>query len=1117
MQDRIFLSFTRFFAVLLTIAIFAFGQSALIAEEQPGFFRYPHTNGEWVVFTSEGDLWRAPISGGTAIRLTTHEGEERYPFISPDGAAIAFSGQDDGQDDIYVMPLMGGEPKRLTFHPGGDQVVGWLDDDQILFRSRREIPFRGYRIYTVSKEGGFPDVIPLTKAALISFEPGGSRIAFNRYSREFRNWKRYKGGWAQDVWVGDLEKDEFLNIVDNAPTNDWDGTDAFPMWHTDGRIYFISDRDGRLNVHSMRPDGSDLKQHTFHDKFDVRWPSMGGGYITYQNGMDVWALNLETFQTDMIDIRLPTDRVQARTKYADPKKYISYFDLNHDGSRLLLCSRGELYTAPTKGEGLIRQLTFDSGVRQKFPHWTNDGEKVFFWSDDTGEEQLYSIPAKGGEKKLIGYDKRGWHYPALPSPDGKWAAFTNEELELIVMEIESGDKKFVDIGSWEIRDYKWSPDSRYIVYSRPEENGANIIRVWDSKREKVHSITDDYFNSFSPAFDPEGKYLYFLSDRISNPYLDWREMTYILNKRTLPFVVMLDKETLSPFAPEATPKDGDEDEWWKDGKGDKDKKKDRKKVDEKPVEVEIDFDRIEERIAAFPVDPGNYGELDAVKNKIFYVEWENKGMLGRRLFEDDEGGMKLHKYNLKKKKHKLVESGVDGYDISADGEKLLIWKNRRFTVQGIDDGGFGDWGGKDKDDENDKHVDLSQWDLRVNVKDEWRQMFRESWRLQRDFFWTPDLHKVDWQAVYDKYAPLAQRISTRDELSDLIGEMFAELNCSHTYVWGGDQRSAKRHSTGLLGADLSRHESGYYRIDRIIDPRPWDEDLSSPLAEPGMKVKEGDYIVAVNGRSVLETENIFRLFLNKADKIISLTVSGEPSGKETREVIVKPIDHDYYLRYWNWIENRKAYVAEKSDRKIGYIHLANMGGLGLSQFTEAYQPQHRKQGLILDVRYNGGGFVAPMILAHLGRQIFAVGRPRHGSTYRDPATAFYGYMAAVCNGETGSDGETFTEGFKRTELGPVIGTRTWGGWVGIRGDKPLIDRGVITQPEFTGWGLDGKYLIEGWGTDPDIEVKEHPTAELKGKDPQLDFTIEHLLKKIEEEPMVLPEPPEFPDRSGFAK
>ncbi len=1120
------------FTVLLTLSILI--SSKLSAtENQTGFFRYPHTDGNSIVFTSEGDLWRVAITGGTAIRLTTHEGEERFAHYSPDGQWIAFSGQDDGQDDVYVIPSSGGEPTRLTFHSGGDGVLGWTPDGEVLFRSFRESATYSNRIFTVNREGGFPESIGLGKGALISFEPNGDRIAFNRYSREFRRWKRYKGGWAQDIWVGNLNDKTFKNLTDNPPIDDWDGTDAFPMWHTDGRIYFISDRDGRSNIHSIKPDGSDTKQHTSHDNFDIRWPALGNGVIVYQLGMDIYKYDIKTGNGDIVAIELPTDRVQARVSYEDPKNYITSYSLSPDGKRVLFCSRGELFTAPAKKEGLIRQLTHSSNDREKFPSWSPDGKTIAAWSDMTGEEQMYLFPSEGGDPKLIGTDGAGWHFGPEWSPDGNSIAFGNQKFELIVMDVNNGKTKVVDKGAWEIRECSWSADSRYLLYSRSEENNNSTIQIWDAKEKKVFAVTDDWFNSDSPTFDPEGKYLYFLSDRTANPHIDRHEEIYIRDKSSRPYVVTLKKGEKLPFTFEADPEEDDND--WGDwgGKGDKDDKKGKKGKgknkkdddaddDKEPVKFEIDFDGISDRISPVPVPAGNYFGLTAVKNKIFYMSYKNTGMVRDQFEKDRPKGAPLHKYNIKKQKHSIVDPMITGFDISDDGEKLLIRKMDQFMVIGIDEkpGGGPDMFKNEEENSDDKHVDLSGWDLRVNVREEWQQMLKEAWRLQRDFFWDLNMHGVDWDAIWNQYSSLASRISTRDELNDLIGEMFAELNCSHTYVWGGDQRSAKYHSTGMLGVDLSKHKSGFYRIDRVIPGRAWDKNLSSPLSEPHINAQVGEYIVAINGQSTADAVNINELLLNKAGKITSIILNSKPSLEGGREVIIKPLGSERGLRYYDWVDDRNDYVSKKSEGKIGYIHLTNMGSAGLSQFTGSYAQQHNKPALIMDVRYNGGGWVAEMILSHLARDVFGLGMSRNGGRYRRPASAFHGHMAAVCNGETGSDGETFTEGFRRLGLGPIIGSRTWGGWVGIRSDKPLMDRGGLTQPEFTGWGIsDGQWMIEGWGTDPDpgYEVKEDPASFYTDDDPLLDKAIEYLLDQMENNPKTLPPMPAYPQDRGHRK
>jgi tricorn protease len=575
---RRILSLTVLLCLFSVASITAYAAPTSVADDtKPGFFRYPHISGEWIVFTSEGDLWKVKASGGTAIRLTTAEGEERFPKFSADGQWIAFTGQEDGHDDVFVMPSTGGSPRRLTYHPDRDQVVGWDPQGNILFRSMREMPHYEYRIYRLPKEGGYPESIGLHKAANVSYEPKGSRIAFNTVALEFRTWKRYQGGWAQDIYVGDLKKLDFKKVTEEGVLRQWQGNYGSPMWHTDGRIYFLSDRDGRGNIWSMKPDASDIKQHTLHKEFDARFPALGEGRIVYQNGMDVWMLDIASGKDQKVDIQLPTDRLQARIKFIEPKRYIQDFELSPDAKRLLLCSRGELFTAPTKGEGLVRQLTASSGIREKFPRYSPDGVSIAAWSDATGEEKLYIYPAGGGAPKLLGTDGRGWHFGGQWSPDGKNIAFANEECELVLMDAASGKNQVIDHAEWEIRDYAWSADSRYLTYSTATPNYLSVIKIFDTQEKKATAVTDDFTNAYNPKFTDDGKYLVFLSDREANPRLDNMEVTYILDERTRPYMISLKAGTAFPFAPEADPESDDNDDEMHDKKdSDKGDKADKK-------------------------------------------------------------------------------------------------------------------------------------------------------------------------------------------------------------------------------------------------------------------------------------------------------------------------------------------------------------------------------------------------------------------------------------------------------------------------------------------------------------------------------------------------------------
>lgn len=1058
-----------------------------------GFFRFPDVRKNKVVFTSEGDLWQVPLRGGIAIRLTVSEGEERFAKFSPDGQWIAFTGQYDGNSDVYLIPSWGGEACRLTYHPDRDQVVNWTPDNRILFRSQRDSPLWDWRLYTIGIDGGYPQVLPLTKASRASFERGGNLIAFNQYALEFHRWKRYKGGWAQDIWVGNIGKLDFKKITK------YKGNDNFPMWYGN-KIYFLSDSTGRGNLWSMNPDGSSLRQLTFHRDYDVRFPSLGEGKICYQYAMDIWVYDISTSQTHKIDIRLPSDRLQARRRYADPKKYITGYDLSPDGKRLLVNSRGELFSLPTAKGGLIRRLSWSSGARIYGGEFSPDGQKVVGLSDSTGEMEIWLWDAEGGKPpRRVTYDGQVWRFPPRFSPDGKRLAFSDKNLVLYILDPAKVASTVVDTGSWEIRQWSWSPDSRWLAYTRPNERGSSDIFIYDTKSGRKHLVTDGFFRAFSPTWDPDGKYLFFLSDRTFNPYLDRYDSRFINLGYTKPYLLVLQKGVRSPFAvrPEGQAEETSPE---KDKEG-KDKKEE--------VKVEIDWDGLAKRIAEFPLSPGNYKSLRAIKGKVYWLSWENKGMLGEGLFEEPKSPYTLHLYDQEKRKDKVVAEHIDGYDISDDLKKVVTREGSTFRLMEAGQAQMA----KDEDEEN--IVPLEDWTLEIDPQAEWRQMFAEAWRLQRDFFYDPNMHGVDWKMVYKQYGRFVSRISSREELNDLIGEMFSELSAGHTYVWGGDWRRAKRVGVGLLGIDVEPDpSSGYYRITRVLRGNEWDSQVASPLLASGVDVEPGLYLLKIDGRRVNSSQNYLRLLQNKAGIPVALTVNSKPTLEDAREVVVKALKNENRLRYEDWVQERREYTLRRSGGKLGYIHLPDMGSRGLSIFSRDYYPQHSKEGLVIDVRENGGGFVAEMILSYLSRKLWAVGGSRNSPViYRTPEACFWGYMAALCDGETGSDGETFTEGFKRLKLGPVIGMRTWGGWIGIRGNKPLRDKGFLSEPEFPGWSLDGKWLIEGWGTVPDIEVENDPSSTAKGLDPQLDYAINYLLQKIATKPKLIPPHPPYPDKS----
>ena len=1074
-----------------------------------GFYRYPAIGAGVIVFASEGDLWKVPAAGGVAMRLTAHEGEERFPRISPDGRLIAFTAQYEGNDDVYVMPLSGGEPARITFHPASDQAIGWTSDGKVLFRSRRDHPHGDYRVYSVSPEGGIPQMVPLEPAAWISYEPGGGRIAFQKMGLEFHNWKRYKGGEAEDIYVGTLQPLAFTEVTR------YDGKDAFPMWASDGRIYFVTDRWGRPNLASMKPDGSDVKRLTRFDDYDVRWPALGDGRIVYQHKMDIWAYDLTTGRNEQVPIQLPSDRLQVRERFVDPKP--GSWTLSRDGERIALETRGDAFVARTKRKGLIRRITESSLARTKFPTFSPDGKTIATWTEVNGEEQLLLQAAdNGAAPRQLGSVGPGWHFAPAWSPDGKKIAWGDEKYHLQVSDAASGAVTPVDQGEWEISRYVWSPDSRYLAYVVVLKNLYNQVKVWDAQARKVYEASDPLYSSFSPAWDPKGKYLYFLSDRFINPRLDRFEARFIVDEATVPCVVALQADGALPFAPRgdtdpAKPDEKKEDADKKDGrketaeKGEKARKEAAEKAEARVEPINIDFDGLAERLVQVPVTPANYDDLRAVEGKLHWLKVANRGLAPPGAEDaQDNPGAELQTFDIDKEKATTVTAGVLAYDVSMNGKVLVYQTKDGFTR--IEAGAAA--APKDEAAAEAK-VDLSGWTVRINPRDEWKQMLHEAWRLDRDFFYDQKMHGVDWEGVWKQYGPLAERISSRDDLADMLGEMFGELNVGHAYQGGGDVRRAKAVGTGLLAADLDYDPaSGFWQIKKIYRGDYPDPQWSSPLARPDLRVKPGQWLVAIDGRPLAKGEDYLRRLQGRAGQEVELSIADAPRVEGARRVVVKTAGNDQRIRYATWIREMRDYVDRKSNGQIGYLHLYDMGGLGLRQFSRDFAPQWRKRGLIVDDRWNHGGFVAPMILSHLDRKVLAVGGTRYGSIDTVPSHASPRYLAALINRQGGSDCETLALGFKEFKLGPLIGTRTWGGWVGIRGDKPLRDGGMITQPEFGGWDPAGKtWIIEGHGIDPDVELDLAPDGLIHGKDVQLDYAIEEILQRIAKDPRDLPVAP----------
>jgi tricorn protease len=1050
------------------------------------YLNFPAIHGNTIVFSCEGDLWTVAANGGIAKRLTQADGLEYMPKFSPDGEHIAFTGEyDRGGNDVYVIPAEGGTPKRLTYHPWSDYVLTWMPDgDGIVFRSMRHSAHYTYKVFSVSKDGSFPEELPLDEVSLISFAPDGKRVAFNRFSREFRTWKRYTGGLAQDVWVGNPETLEFEKITD------YEGTDAFPMWVGE-RIYFVSDRDGTM-------------QHTSHEEYDIRWPSLGGNSIVYHNGGEIWHFDIASNDYKMVSITVPSDRVEERERFVSPSRYVTDFEISPKGRRVAFCARGELALIPAE-EGRLIELSATSGIREKFPRWSADGKSIAYISEATGEEEIYVADVLGkGEPEQITKDTQGWKYQPVWSPDGKKLAYADGSQTIYVVDRDTGKVTRADSSDyWEIRNYSWSPDSRWLAYDKPENHHFRSVFVYDTKTYRVTRITDPYTNDTEPVWDPEGKYLYFLSDRTINPLLGKIAFGSILDKTSKPYLVILQKGEKSPFfAKEPEELDGDNGNG-DDKKGDKDKNGD----EEETKDVTIDVDGLIDRVVEFPVDAGHYSLLAAAEGKIFYRSRPSLGMAeGQRRGRESKPMHSVHMFDLEEEEEEAIISGINSYRLSHDGNKIVYRKRRDFSVV--------DAAKQSGDGDDDSDVDLSRWHIRLDPRQEWEQMFNEAWRLQRDFYWAPNMAYIDWPGIKARYGKLLPKIATRAELSDLIGQMIAELSTSHTYIWGGDQGRPDRIPVGMLGAQIVAEErTGYYKFGKVYPQEPSSPDAVSPLTLSHAGVEAGEYVLAVNGRPLDISTNFYSVFLNLADDEVLLTVNDKPTLEGARDVIVKTIGSDENLRYLDWVRSKRKYVEEVTGGRVGYIHIPNMGTAGLIEFSRTFYPQLEKPGLIIDARYNGGGFVSDLIIQRISVDVLAYGKARKGKPYRYPEEAVDAHRVALCNQQAGSDGDIFTRAFKLAELGTVIGMRTWGGVVGIRMDKPFVDGGLMTIPEFAWWESEGGWTLENRGATPHIEVENMPGEVLSGHDTQLERATALLNGLLEKDPKGTPQLPAFPDKS----
>jgi tricorn protease len=1069
----------------------------------PGYYRFPAIYRDTLVFAADDDLWSVPASGGTARRLTANLSAIQHPYLSPDGKTLAFTAREEGHLEVSAVPAAGGPLRRMTYLGATSNVVGWsADGTRILFSSNAGQPFeRVGAIHGVPAAGGLPERWPMGPAVSLSLGSGG-RMAIGRHNNDPARWKRYRGGTAGEIWVDAQGSGEFRPLIR------LDGNMGRPMWIGD-RIYFLSDHEGFGNLYSCTPDGEDLARHTHHDDYFARFPNTDGARIVYHAGAELYLYNPAADSGRRVDIEYHSPRVQRQRKFVDAARYLEGYAPHPQGHSLAVTTRGKSFTLGNwEGAVIAQDDADDAPVRHRLTRWLNDGKRVIAVSDRSGEERLeIHVPGAQGAPDVLGDLDIGNVYDIKVSPAGDKLLLSNHRHELLFVDLEGRTLQRIARSEFQpINGFDWSPDGKWAAFGFSTSLYSTMIKLWNRETRELHAATEPVLRDVEPAFDPDGRYLYFLGARELNPVYDNLQFELGFPRGMKPYLITLRADESSPFLPAPRPLD------------DAEPQKPQSDAEREPFR--IDVDGIERRVLALPVAEGIFRQIAGITGKVLFTHVPAEGALDRDFMPGElEAKGTLDAYDFKSRKVESIAKGISDFRLSQDGKTLVYRAGRKLRAlkagQKVDDPASKGGDATDRKAAAGREsgwIDLARVKVSVDPGAEWQQMAREAWRLQREHFWTEDMSRVDWQAVWERYAPLIERIGTRAEFSDLMWEMQGELGTSHAYEMGGDYRTEPAYPQGFLGADFSYdHDADTFRIDRIVHGTAGEADADSPLGGPGAGISPGDKLLAINGRRVSATSPPGALLVHQAAAEVVLSV-GDSSGA-MRDVRVKTLKSEFPARYREWVEHNRRAVHAASNGQIGYVHIPDMGPNGFAHFHRLYLVEAARDGLIVDVRFNSGGHVSQLLIEKLSRRPLGYDISRWGQPEPYPLHAVPGPVVALTNEWAGSDGDIFSHVFKLLSLGPLIGKRTWGGVIGISPRRSLADGAVTTQPEYSFWFKDVGWGVENYGTDPDIEVEMAPQDYAHGRDPQLDRAIAVALEKLAAEPVVRPG---FGDRPNLA-